>query len=325
MAVTVQHERLDQIEGEWRRLLAASPEPVPFLHPLWLRTWLDEFQEGRELILLSARQDDRLVGVAPLLREDDRLSLAGHYSICDYMDLLVPDGDESVYRSFLETLSASEWQEMELRGLREESPTWRLLPTLAERMGFRVTSELEAVSPRIELPTAWDDYLATLSKKDRHELRRKMRRLQSEGQVELRTVTSETETPAALDLLLRLMRESRQDKARFMTPPMERFFRRMVAALTPVGIIRFYILNLDSVPVAAVLCFDIGGQIYLYNSGYDPAFAHLSVGLISKALCIEDAISQGRRCVDFLRGHESYKYDLGGRDRSIYRCLICRS
>jgi len=323
--VTVQHERLDQIEEEWLRLLAASPEPVPFLHPLWLRTWLDEFQEGRELILLSARQDDQLVGVAPLLREDDRLSLAGHYSICDYMDLLVPDGDETVYRSFLETLAATEWQELELRGLREESPTWRLLPALAERMGFRVASELEAVSPRIELPAAWDDYLATLSKKDRHELRRKMRRLHSEGQVELRTVTSETETPAALDLLLRLMRESRQDKARFMTPPMERFFRRMVAALAPAGIIRFYILDLDSVPVAAVLCFDIGGQMYLYNSGYDPAFAHLSVGLISKAMCIEDAIGRGRHCVDFLRGHESYKYDLGGRDRSIYRCVVSRS
>lgn len=325
MAVTVQQERLDQIEGEWLRLLAEAAEPVPFLHPRWLQTWLDEFQEGRELILLSARQDDRLVGVAPLLRDDGVISLAGHYSICDYMDVLVPDGHEAVYRSFLETLAATDWRKMELRGLREESPTWRLVPALADRMGFQVTSELEAVSPRIELPAAWDDYLATLSKKDRHELRRKMRRLQSEGHVELQTVTSEEETPAALDLILRLMRESRQDKARFMTPQMERFFRRMVAALAPAGIIRFYILNLDSLPVAAVLCFDIGGQIYLYNSGYDPSFAHLSVGLISKALCIEDAIKQGRRCVDFLRGHESYKYDLGGRDRSIYRCLISRS
>lgn len=325
MTLRVQQESLDGVAAEWLRLLDETPEPLPFIHPAWQRVWLDEFQDGRQLLLLSARQGDRLVGIAPFLRQEERLSLVGHYSICDYMDMVVRDEDEDVYASLLETLVADDWRELELRGLREESPTLRLLPEIAEQMGLQVTRELEAVSPRVDLPSTWDEYLGTLTKKDRHELRRKLRRLHSAGRVELRSVTSAEEAPAALDLVLRLMRESRQDKARFMTPAMEQFFRRMVQALAPAGLIRIYVLDLDTVPVAALLCFDIGDSTYMYNSGYDPAFSHLSVGLLSKAMCINDAIERGCRWVDFLRGHESYKYDLGGRDRSIYRCLISRS
>ena len=47
-----------------------------------------------------------------------------------------------------------------------------------------------AVAARCDLPATWDEYLGTLSKKDRHELRRKLRRLESGGgDVELKVVT----------------------------------------------------------------------------------------------------------------------------------------
>jgi CelD/BcsL family acetyltransferase involved in cellulose biosynthesis len=63
----------------------------------------------------------------------------------------------------------------------------------------------------------------------------------------------------------------------------------------------------------------------MYNSGYDPQYASLSVGLLSKALCLRDAIESGRRCFDLLRGNEPYKYDLGAKDQTIYRCVIRRN
>jgi CelD/BcsL family acetyltransferase involved in cellulose biosynthesis len=43
---------------------------------------------------------------------------------------------------------------------------------------------------------------------------------------------------------------------------------------------------------------------------------------MSKALLIQDAIEQGRTRVDFMRGDESYKYDLGGVDRHVYRVVL---
>jgi CelD/BcsL family acetyltransferase involved in cellulose biosynthesis len=88
------------------------------------------------------------------------------------------------------------------------------------------------------------------------------------------------------------------------------------------GLVRLYELELDSKPAASVLCFDQGGRYYLYNSGYDPDLSGLAVGIVSKALCLQEAIEAKRTRFDFLRGHEAYKYDLGGRDQQVCRVLL---
>jgi CelD/BcsL family acetyltransferase involved in cellulose biosynthesis len=176
----------------------------------------------------------------------------------------------------------------------------------------------------VELAASWDEYLSSLGKKDRHELRRKLRRLQSAGDLELHTYTTPQDVEAHLPVLLRLMVESRRDKANFMSEQMGRFFHRMAPVMAQEGMVRLYELELDGKAVASVLCFDQARRLFLYNSGYDPEYASLSVGLASKALCLRDAIESGYRRVDFLRGHEPYKYDLGGRDQTIYRCVVRR-
>jgi CelD/BcsL family acetyltransferase involved in cellulose biosynthesis len=48
----------------------------------------------------------------------------------------------------------------------------------------------------------------------------------------------------------------------------------------------------------------------------------LSVGLLSKVLCIKDSIERGKKRFDFLKGREAYKYRLGGREVPIYNCQI---
>jgi CelD/BcsL family acetyltransferase involved in cellulose biosynthesis len=70
--------------------------------------------------------------------------------------------------------------------------------------------------------------------------------------------------------------------------------------------------------------FDYEGSYLLYNSGYDPGYSHLSVGLLNKALSIKDAVERGRESFEFLRGTERYKYDLGAQDRAIYRLTVHR-
>jgi CelD/BcsL family acetyltransferase involved in cellulose biosynthesis len=127
-----------------------------------------------------------------------------------------------------------------------------------------------------------------------------------------------------MDDFLHLMESSKHEKAEFLTPQMEHFFREMAVTLAADGLIRMYFLELDGVRVAAVLCFDCDNSLLMYNSGYDPQLSHLAVGLISKALLVKDAIEQGRACLDFLRGDERYKYDLGAQNSQVYRCTVTR-
>jgi CelD/BcsL family acetyltransferase involved in cellulose biosynthesis len=325
MPYEVRREELAALAPEWSDLLARCDDPVPFMHPAWHRVWLEEFAGEREPLLLAIRDGGRLAGVAPLLRDGDKLSFIGHYSICDYMDFTVPrDGAGDIFAALLAALQGEIWSELELRGLRDTSVTMEhFLPKLREA-GLSVDQEDEAVAPHINLPKEWEEYQSGLPKKDRHELRRKLRKLQAAGELEFRTYTSPQDVEERIPTLLRLMVESRGDKAAFMSEQMGRFFHRMAPAMAAEGLVRLYELELDTKCVASVLCLQQGGQLYFYNSGYDPQYAGLSVGLASKAFCVRDAIECACHCADFLRGKEPYKYDLGGVDRQVYKVTIRR-
>jgi CelD/BcsL family acetyltransferase involved in cellulose biosynthesis len=327
MPLTVHDEPFDRVRGEWEGLLRQAHAPVPFVTPAWQRVWLDHFQDGRRLQLLTAREGERLVGVAPLLRDGDRAEFVGHYSICDYMDVVVAEGFESqFYVSLLGELARDGATLLDLRGVAESSPTVAGVTDAAGAAGYALEREREALAPVVCLPESWDDFLAGLSKKDRHELRRKLRRLDSAGgDVQLRVLTETAECCGFLDTFFGLMKASSHHKEEFLARPgMESFFRTMTQAMADEGLVRFYILTFDAQPVAAVMNFDVAGRLYMYNSGYDPAYAHYAVGLMSKALLMQDAIENGRECVDFLRGDESYKYDLGGKDQQVFRLVLKR-
>ncbi len=326
MSFTVQSEGLDQLEPEWRELLPRSFLRCPFVTPTWLRVWWEEFGGDRELMLLSVRRGQELVGVAPLMSEDSRLTFAGDTQVCDYMDFTAAAGAEkAVLTSVLRLAMGEGWRDMALWAVREDSPTMRALPSVCEDLGLSLEVELEDVCPRVALPGSWEEYLAGLNKKDRHELRRKLRRLPDGGDGGLQVLAAPPDVEAALDDFLRLHVASRAEKAAFMTPQMERFFRRLVSALSREGLLEMIFLTLDGVRTAGVLCFRAEDELLLYNSGYNPTYAGLAVGLLSKALALQHAIERGFERFDFLRGAEPYKYDLGATDLNVYRCLIRRA
>ncbi|MFC1995135.1 GNAT family N-acetyltransferase, partial [Chloroflexota bacterium] len=93
-------------------------------------------------------------------------------------------------------------------------------------------------------------------------------------------------------------------------------------SLAKAGLLRLGILKLDLLPAAMIMCFDYNDCIYLYNSGYDPQYNSLSVGLLCKVLCIKESIQEGKKRFDFLKGDEAYKYQLGGREVPLYSCQI---
>lgn len=307
-------------------LLSQRTERLPFLHPAWLTTWLAEFGGSCEPRFIVSNGDSP-VAVAPLMHANDRLTFIGDASICDFMDVLVdPYREAEAYEALWSRICAEDWQELELWGLHESSPTRARIKEYAARDGVSVSEEPEAVAPRLDLQPSWEDYLSSLGKKDRHELRRKIRRLfDSGGGVEFEVLSEQSEVSGAMDDFLELHTKSRADKTDFMTSEMEAFFRRMASALAVHGLIKLFMLRINAKPAAAVFCFDAGSHLYLYNSGYDPSFSGLSVGLVSKALCLRWAIENGKTGLDFLRGDEPYKYDLGARDQQIYRLLLARS
>lgn len=299
--------------GRWNTLLALSAQPSVFMTWQWQGAWLRAFG-GRPLQLLSASDaTESLVAVLPLHEAEPGLwRMVGGVDVSDYLDLIAAAGrEEEVWEALLQHRAAdrSVWH---LRGIRAESPTAERLPGLAPAHGLTAAVEREERCPVLRLPESWDAYLAMLSGKDRHELRRKMRKLEAElPDVRVRSVIGGPGWDEALDQFLHLHRLSRTGKAKFMDETMERFFRDALGALAAEGWARLWFLDSAGMPVAAFICTEYGSSVGLYNSGFDPVHARLAPGIVLLGHVIRDAIERRVPVFDFLRGEEPYKYAFG--------------
>lgn len=300
--------------ARWLALLDQAPSRSVFMTPAWQREWLGAFGAGRPVRVLTVSDTgEALAGLLPLYEEEPGLwRIVGGIEVSDYLDLIAAPGrDEEVWEAVLQH-RAAERDTWHLRGVRAASATAARLPALAPAHGLRAEVEREERCPVLELPDSWDTYLGRLSGKDRHELRRKMRKLENElPEVRVRNVSAPAELDAALGEFLRLHRQSRTGKAKFMDERMERFFRAGLGALAEQGWVRLWLLESAGTAVASFICTEYGGSVGLYNSGFDPAHSKLAPGIVLLGHVIRDAIERRIPLFDFLRGDEPYKYAFG--------------
>ncbi len=323
MGYTVTEESFASLNSYWTDSRHDPSWGSIFILPGWLQVWWQVFGSGAELYLRAVRQRKKIIGVAPLLVKDNTASIIGSPDICDYLDFVITPGMEADFFSvLLDDLRQSGICQIDLRPLRSDSRVLGDLVTIARGRSYEVGCQLEDVSLELELPATWKEYLAILTAKQRHEVGRKLRRLSEAGSVRYHIVEDRAAVHDVMDIFLKMFSESREDKAAFMTPRMELFFRSAVDTMAEAGLLRWGILELDTLPTAMVMCFDYHDCVYLYNSGYDPRYSALSVGLLCKVLCIKDSIERGRKRFDFLKGGEPYKYHLGGREIPLSSCHV---
>jgi len=321
-----------QLRPEWNGLVRASAFDNIFMTWEWQTTWWHHLGPGR-LFLLEVRDGATLLGIVPLYLEETelgerRFNLVGCIEVSDYLDVIARRGaEQEVLEALLDFLQGADvppWDVMDLCNLPEASLTHQLLPAMARERGLTTRRMREDVCPIIELPDTWEGYLASLGKKDRHEIRRKIRRLQRETSFRWGRVASSDELPGAVDAFVALHRASSQEKHQFMDAEMAGFFRAAAEVMYARGWLWLSLLEVDEKPAAGIWAFDYGDRIWVYNSGFDPRYVRISPGVVTTAFCIQDAVEEGRSIFDFMQGAEPYKYRFGARDTEIIRVLLLR-
>jgi CelD/BcsL family acetyltransferase involved in cellulose biosynthesis len=325
----VKSEILDDLDAvgpaAWQTLHAASALRSPFLSWTWQREWARTFAPDDRLEIRRVTDDaGHLLGLLPLHEaEPGLLRLLGGVDVSDYLDLIAEAGREIEVWSALVAARPVTRPLWDLHSVPATSPTVTRVPALAAEQGIEVSVAVEERCPVLELPATWDAYLAGLPGKHRHEMLRKLRRLEREVP-EARAVGlgSRAEIESRFDDFLTLHRSSRVGKARFMDDRMETFFRRVAARLADAGGLRLWLLDAPGGPLAAFLTLEWDGTVGLYNSGFRPDAAVLSPGLVLLTHVVRDAIERGRRRFDFLRGEERYKYEFGPTPEPVYTVTL---
>jgi CelD/BcsL family acetyltransferase involved in cellulose biosynthesis len=325
------------LAADWNSLLAESITHVPFLRYEYLSAWWatrggGEWPES-ELGVVTARQDGRLVGIAPLFSSRNRdgdpaLLLLGSIEISDYLDILARPEDLSDFLGglldFIAQPGALNWQLLDWHNLPEASPTLLALKAEAQKRGWTFSIERTYHAPSIPLKGDFETYLSGIDKKQRHEIRRKMRRAEDCGRnVRWYIVEDGSSLDSEVEAFLDLMAED-PEKAAFLTPAMRTQMRVVCRAAFDSGWLQLAFLEVDGQKAAGYLNFDYLNRIWVYNSGLDRRFMDLSVGWVLLGYLLQWANEHNRSEFDFMRGNEDYKYRFGGVDKYVVRARIIR-
>lgn len=323
--ITVDRVTLPELFTLWSQFGASWQWNNPFITPPWLQSWWRHFADDNEPLMLVVAEDKRPLGVAPLMVKNGIARFIGSIDLCDTGDFVAAPGAADFFsRQILRFLEAEGIQCLTLERVRPDSLSYRnFLPT-ARAEGWRTSAVSQAVSVQMELPASWEQYLERLAGKQRHEVRRKLRRANDAGVLGQSVVRRAPEVAAAMDLFVDLFRQSREDKMEFMTRSREGFFRSLAAELLDFNMLYLLSLTLDEEPAAAVFCVEVGKTTYLYNNGFTPRFRGISLGVVSKLATIRSSIEAGQMVYDFLGGTEKYKYQLGGTEIPLMKCVIER-
>ena len=309
-----------EIAPEWSAIAAKRTPASIFLTPEWIA--VARAHDANDPLTLAAGSP--ACGIAALSRAPDgTVGFAGG-ELTDEQDCVAAPRDaEQVARSVARWLVAERTRRVLLEYVPADTPTLDAFDDELGAAGYTVRRERLITSPRIALAADFEAYVQSLGKKERHELRRKLRRFESAPGAGFRWA-SDAERPAVLDRFFSLHRLSKGDKAAFMTADAERFFRDIADALAATGRLRLGVVSAYDQDAAVLFAFAYGDTLALYNAAYDPALGSLSLGIASHAYAVRDAIAQGFKTYDLLRGDEPYKYDLGGVDRWLWRLEAVR-
>ncbi|HEV8660972.1 MAG TPA: GNAT family N-acetyltransferase [Thermoanaerobaculia bacterium] len=314
-------EQLQAIEPLWMELWNRDAAATPFQSPLWLLPWFRHFGSG-ELLTVAVRDNGRLDAIAPffILRDDDdpaeSLGMLIGSGNSDYVDMLSsPDApvDEVVAR-----LVAADCAVWDLQQLRSISP---LLHVPAPP---RWSDEIEDQDPCLVL--SLDDLADRTSTHFRKKLRYYRRSLEREGRLSIESPTAESLDDFMKALFeLHAARWKKRGLPGMLAAEIDQSFHREVArGMLAAASLRMYSMRINDRVVAIFYGFAHHDTVYYYLSGYDPSLEKFSPGTVIVAHAIEQALRDGAKSFDFLRGAEEYKYAWGATDRMNQRRRLIR-
>jgi len=329
-------EELQTISQEWNELLANSSEDTFFLTWEWISAWWNHYGNGRQLFVLAAKKEGRLVGIAPLYVDKVKkygqrwkaLKIIGDGSgDSDYQDCIVLAGlEEEVAQAFVNFLASrrNDWHVIEFESVPETSPFIKAFLDAAKENLAGTTQEAVPCTSMV-LPSNWDEYLNALKPRVRSKVRSSLAFLEKE----IRSVPVACSEPQELDdwlptlfdLHTRRWKQVGQSGV-FHGSAKRNFYAEVSRAALAKGWLAFYRLDWGERPLAMQYGFLYRDRFLLLQEGYDPSFETVRPGQTLRAWAIRYWIQNGLKEYDFLAGAPKHKLEWGGTTKQSLRIKV---
>ncbi len=319
----------DVLESGWNDLVLRAPNATPFHTWQWCRAvWRHLVPENAELELRVLRDNNGLLrGIAPMYVEPGTVlrpavlrSLGT--AVGDYGGFLIDshdpgDHDPAVIESVLwDSINKRDkrWDTVELTSLSQ-----RLPESLEHYQEWQLAESDPAYG--VDLPADMDEYMRSLDRKTRENLRRRRKRAHKQCQVSYWSVSDRDELDDILGQFIDLQRQrfaARHHFGFFKNRSREAFFREVAHALLNRGWLDLHCMTMDGVLASAQFGMELNRWRFNYQIAMDERFSRHGPGMLLMYSSVEGAISRGIRRYDLLTGGGGYKHTLNAQESPRY-------
>ena len=307
---------LQRLEEPWWELWRRLPHRSAFTSPAWLVPWWSVFAPGA-LRTVAVWEHDRLVGLAPLYREEGpygRRLLPLGIGISDDSDILIAPDRPEAGSLIAESLDAMvDWDEWSAEELGPQA-AGLALDALAR---WTTTVAPQSACPVLPLPSAVDGLAPTIPPRKLRKWRMAQNRA-ARRDARIERISEPSGLDDALAILFRLHGarwEARHEPGVLADARVQRFHHLSAPRLLAAGLLRLSLLHIDGAAAGVFYGFGTPARADAYLGGFDPAFGFESPGTVLLGDALEQAMAEGARSFHFLRGQEAYKYEWGATDR----------
>jgi len=163
--------------------------------------------------------------------------------------------------------------------------------------------------PFLFLPKSYEEFYQKLGRKFRKNIRNRENKLRKMGDIEYKSYNEFPSINEAMNILFDLNRKRFRAIGRqgFFEDQKHQAFHKEIAELfSRNGWLRLGILTVNDIPVSAEYSFAYKQKNYAFLSGFDPKYSKFGVGRLCELYHIRDAIEDGFKEYDWMRGFEEY-------------------
>ena len=307
------------LKGEWNRLASSCGIDSVFLKHEWFDAAWQWLKSDAELRLLCVYQEDRLIGISPLvLRTDNR----GAFPVRRIEFLTVPDTQlcdllaaptdiplvtGAVAKALFDM--RHEWDTLSLSYLPESARAFASLPTELARRGMRPAKEPAGINLFVALAGSWEAFYGTRGRRLKKSNNLVANRLKKAGEVAIAQQISPDDLEGFLQIITAISSRSwkKETGLSLENPGPANFIRRLSEHARNNGWLSVWLLSLDGKPVAMEYQLAYQGNIHALRSDFDAAFGELSPGSHLNWILLQQLFEKGLDRYYMGPGNNAYK------------------
>lgn len=334
-------EGIRALAGDYERLYEVTHNALPFARLEWHLTWCEHFLnrnpriDDQPLFCVVRTRRGECVALIPFILSRRRVGplklgtvdlIGGDPAITEIRNPMVEPGYEPL------TVAAVHESLSKVRGW-----DWVLWSGISGELAAALESEIAPEWSKLshdyilDLPDSWEELRANLKRNIRESLRHCYNSLRRDGHAfEFVVARQPAEVRPALERFLELHgRRAAWDKGPrhpnwFNGRALQAFLYEVCERLAASDALRVFQLKVGAQIIATRIGFVVGDSLYLYYSGFDPAWARYSVMTTTVAEAFKYAIATGLKSVNLSLTSEQSKLRWGPRLVLLHSAFVHR-